>query len=98
MLYTKILVNEVKDNSRLFSISGGLHNAFEEECQIVASKLAALIKKNVPTYLLGEWKFANMLANMPVLDSVLESLIEQGILVPPVDGIGAEGCWISVMK
>ena len=98
MLYTKILVNEVKDNSRLFNISGGLHNAFEEECQIVAAKLAALIKKSIPTYLLGEWKFANILANMPVLDSVVESLIEQGILIPPKDGIGAEGCWMSVMK
>ncbi len=98
MLYTKILVNETKDNSHLFRISDGLYNAFEEECQIVASKLAALIRKNVPTCLLGEWKFANMLANMPVLDGVVESLIEQGILIPPEDGIGAEGCWMSVMK
>lgn len=98
MLYTKILVNSVQDNNRLFDISKGLHQAFEEECQIVAAKLATLIKKNVPSHLLGEWKFANSLANMPVLDSVVESLIEQGILIPPEDGIGAEGCWMSVMK
>ena len=98
MLYTKILVNEAKDNSCLFRISDGLYNAFEKECQIVADKLAFLIKKNVPSHLLSEWKFANILANMPVLDSVVESLIEQGILIPPKDGIGAEGCWMSVMK
>ncbi len=98
ILYTKILVNEAKDNSCLFRINDGLYNAFEEECQIVADKLASLIKKNVPNHLLSEWRFANQLANMPVLDSVVESLIEQGILIPPEDGIGAEGCWMSVMK
>ncbi len=98
MLYTKILVNEAEDNKRLFNITNGLSNAFQEECQIVAGKLASLIKKSIPNYLLGEWKFANLLANMPVLDSVVESLIEQGILIPPEDGIGAEGCWMSVMK
>ncbi len=98
MLYTKILVNEAEDNKRLFNITNGLSNAFEEECQIVADKLASLIRKNVPHHLLGEWRFANRLANMPVLDSVVESLIEQGILIPPEDGIGAEGCWMSVMK
>lgn len=98
MLYTKILVNSVQDNNRLFDISNGLHQAFKEECQIIAEKLATLIKKNVPSHLLGEWKFANNLANMPVLDSVVESLIQQGILIPPEDGIGAEGCWMSVMK
>ena len=98
ILYTKILVNEAEDNKRLFNITNGLSNAFEEECQIVADKLASLIRKNVPHHLLGEWRFANRLANMPVLDSVVEALIEQGILIPPDDGIGAEGCWMSVMK
>lgn len=98
MLYTKILVNEAEDNKRLFNITNGLSNAFEEECQIVADKLASLIKKNVPNHLLSEWRFANRLANMPVLDSVVEVLIEQGILIPPEDGIGAEGCWMSVKK
>lgn len=98
MLYTKILVHGTENHRQLFNITGKLHNAFENECQIVAAKLAALIKKSIPTYLLGEWKLANKLANMPVLDSVVEALIEQEILIPPMDGIGAEGCWMSVMK
>ena len=42
--------------------------------------------------------FANVLANAPVLDAVVECLIEKGILIPPEDGIGAEGCWMSVEK
>ena len=99
MLYTKILVNAMQDRDRLFDISNGLCKGFfEEDAQIVAEKIAALIKKVIPDYLFGEWRFANILANMPVLDSVVEVLIEKGILTPPEDGIGAEGCWMSVMK
>lgn len=99
MLYTKILVSSMQDMDRLFDISKGLRKGFfEEEAQIVAEKVTALIKKAVPEYLLGEWWLANSLANMPVLDAVVEVLIEKGILTPPEDGIGAEGCWMSVMK
>ena len=98
-LYTKILVSSLKDRDRVFDISNGLCKGFfEEGAQVVAEKIAALIKKVVPDYLLGEWRLANCLANMPVLDSVVEVLIEKGILSPPEDGIGAEGCWMSVMK
>lgn len=99
MLYTKILVSAIQDMGRLFDISNGLYNGFfEEDAQVVAEKIAALIKKVVPDYLLGEWRFVNRLANMSVLDSVVEILIEKGILTPPEDGIGAEGCWMSVAK
>lgn len=40
----------------------------------------------------------NTLANSPVLDTVVEDLIAKGILVPPEDGIGAEGCWMNLLK
>ena len=33
-----------------------------------------------------------------LLDAVVECLIEKGVLTPPADGIGAEGCWMSVEK
>ncbi len=99
VLYTKILVSPMQDMNRLFDISQGLSKGvFEEDAQTVAEKIAALIQKVVPSYLLGEWRFANTLANMPVLDSLVEVLIEKGILIPPENGIGAEGCWMSVMK
>ncbi|MBR3751003.1 MAG: hypothetical protein IKK58_04450 [Clostridia bacterium] len=64
--------------------------------EIVAAKIAELIKSSVPDHLLGEWSFANTLASLPVLDAVVERLIEKGVLTPPEDGIGAEGCWMSV--
>lgn len=99
VLYTKILVNAWQDEGRLFDISLGLTKGyFEEDAQAVAEKLAALIRKVVPDYLLNEWRFANGLAELSVLDSVVEVLIEKGILIPPEDGIGAEGCWMSVLK
>jgi len=104
MLYTKVLVNALIDNytlleKDLFKISNGLRcGYFDTDAEIVAEKIAELIKKSIPDYLLGEWKFANVLANAPVLDAVVECLIEKGVLTPPEDGIGAEGCWMSVEK
>lgn len=99
MLYTKILVNSISDSESLFKISKGLRNGyFNAEAEIVAENIAELIKKSIPEYLHGEWKLANNLANMPILDAVVEVLIEKGVLTPPENGIGAEGCWMSVMK
>lgn len=99
MLYTKILVSLISDSDRLFELSAILREGFfEKEAKIVAEKIATLIKKEVPEYLLGEWRFANSIANMPVLDTIVEALIERGILTPPDNGIGAEGCWMSIAK
>jgi len=99
MLYTKILVNALSDRNRLFDISDALRNGyFDAEAEIVAAKVAELIKKSVPDYLLGEWRLANDLASLPILDAVVECLIEKGVLTPPEDGIGAEGCWMCVEK
>ena len=99
MLYTKILVSPVTHKNNLFDISDALQDGyFESDAEIVASKVAELIKKSVPDYLIGEWRFANILACMPILDAVVECLIEKGVLTPPVDGVGAEGCWMSVER
>ena len=99
ILYTKILVNAFSDRDRLFDISKALQNGyFDADAEIVAAKVAELIKKSVPDYLLGEWRLANSLASLPIFDAVVECLIEKGVLTPPEDGIGAEGCWMSVEK
>ena len=104
MLYTKVLVNALTDNFKmlekdLFKISNGLSDGyFDADAEIVAERIAELIKKSLPDHLLGEWRFANALANSPVLDAVVECLIEKGVLTPPENGIGAEGFWMSVEK
>lgn len=97
MLYTKVLVCSFADESKLFDISNALQDGyFDTDAEILADKIAALIKESVPNHLLGEWRFANMLASMPILDAVVECLIEKGVLTPPENGIGAEGCWMCV--
>lgn len=97
-LYTKILVCPMEEDHRLFEVSERLEGCFEEEAREVADRLAVLILKTVPKHLLGEWEFANALAGMQSVNLVENALIEQGILTPPGDGIGAEGCWMSVCK
>ncbi|MBE6570059.1 MAG: RNA polymerase sigma factor [Ruminococcaceae bacterium] len=98
-LYTKILVSKMEDRDSLFSVTDRLNSGyFEKESLQIAEKLAALIRKNIPDYLLGEWEFANTIASLPMIDVLLETLIEKGLLVPPENGIGAEGCWMIVQK
>ncbi len=97
MLYTKPLVHNLKDSDKLFSVTNELQNGtFDSIAQAAAEKLARFIKKTVPEHLMGEWGFANDLADLPVLDSIVEDLIEKNILIPPQDGIGAEGTWIGI--
>ena len=99
ILYTKILVNNVSDSNHLYEISRELaKDYFDESARKVAADIAKLISDHVPEHLLGEWRFANDLADMPVLDSLVDILIDKGMLIPPKDGFGAEGCWMSVGK
>lgn len=98
-LFTKILVSGFSEKSRLFDISNRLRKGyFDAEAELAAGKIAELIRRAVPDYLLGEWEFANELAGLPILDAVVGSLIEKGVMTPPENGLGAEGCWLSVEK
>ena len=98
-LYTKILVHDKKDGSRLFSTTIKLENGyFDGAAESIAKEIAALIKDSLPDYLIGEWRYANRLAGLPMWDALVEALIERGILTPPADGIGAEGCWMEIEK
>ena len=99
MLYTKILISDMKDRHKLFAISSSLtENILAEEADAAAEKMNDLIRSVVPDYLISEWVFINDLAENLVIDSLTKALIEKGILTPPEDRIGAEGCWMSVMR
>lgn len=98
-LYTKILVSDKKDEDRLYSVSYQLSGGdYEANAELTAGRIADLTRKVLPDYLLSEWRFVNALARLPLIDSVADYLINKGILTPPEDGVGAEGCWMSVRK
>lgn len=99
MLYTKILACLQKDRIRLFHITEGLVDGCLKECaETVAEKLSRLIRRFLPGHLLGEWKRVNDLACMPMQHALMEACVERGILTPPENGIGAEGCWMTVER
>lgn len=98
-LYTKILVNDFSSNDQLFSITQQLQNGyFDKDAEKVAQRIAELIKKKLPDYLQNEWNFANGIASLPLIDLIVENMIARGILIPPENKLGAEGCWLSVQK
>lgn len=81
-----------------FKFPGRYSKPFPKEAEMLAEKLSGMIRRIVPSYLLPEWSFVNTMANLPVLDAVVEDWIAKGTLVPPEDGIGAEGCWMNLSK
>lgn len=98
-LYTKILTIAAEDRERMFAVSNGLYN----DCLIkfavpTAQKMSELIREIVPEHLMGEWRFVNTIASLPVLDTLVEVLIEKGMLTPPENPLGAEGCWMTIHK
>ena len=98
-LYTKILVHDGKDSDRLFAVTRNLTSEIlTKEAEAIAEKMEKLIRKNVPEYLHSEWSFANELASSPIHDALVEALIGRGLLTPPENRLGAEGCWMSVEK
>lgn len=99
MLYTKILVHDHQDGENLYAITERLQSGYFDKAALsIADQLATLIKDALPDYMMGEWRYANTLASLPMVDALVEALIARGILTPPKDGIGAEGCWMEVEK
>ncbi|HJD23796.1 MAG TPA: sigma-70 family RNA polymerase sigma factor, partial [Firmicutes bacterium] len=93
-LYTKILVS--RDGDDLFAVSAQLDGPFRPEAEQVAAAVAQRIREDVPAHLIGDRRYFNALASLPVLDSLVEALIGKGLLTPPQDGLGAEGCWMTL--
>ncbi|MBP3568053.1 MAG: RNA polymerase sigma factor [Lachnospiraceae bacterium] len=98
MLYTKILVCSYDDWMNLTKLNDGLIKEYQPEVELIAKEMAELIRKYVPEHILGDYRFANSLAGMPILDALIDALIDKGLMRAPENGIGAEGCWLALKK
>ena len=98
-MITKILVHDWEDGDKLFAVSDRLASGyFDKAAEAIAQSIAELIRATLPEYLMNEWRHANRLASLPMVDALAEALIERGILTAPVDGIGAEVCFMEIEK
>ncbi|MBO5898517.1 MAG: sigma-70 family RNA polymerase sigma factor [Clostridia bacterium] len=93
-LYTKILTIRSEDSPAWETLGNELYDRFAAQAEEVAGEIAPLIRRILPEHLLPEYRLANSLAALPILDTLVESLIERGLLTPPENGVGAEGCWM----
>lgn len=98
MLYTKFLCEPMDDENSPTKANMGLFAEITPICHEIAKELSALLRRIIPAHLLGEYPFANMLAGIPVNDSIIETLIAKGLLTAPENGVGAEGMWMQIEK
>ncbi len=98
MLYTKILTSLAKDQANFMDVDNGISEYFIDEAKEVARKISECIHKYVPEHLLCDYPLANMLAAIPIIDLVVDNLIDEGLLIAPENGIGAEGCSMWLLK
>lgn len=95
-LYTKVLAIREKDSGAYDALSDAVEAVYEADAKMVAERLAAFINKHIPARLLEQWYWVCRLAHIPLQSVVMDALVENGYLIPPNDGIGAEGCLIMV--
>lgn len=98
MLYTKILTSSAQAQASFMDIDNGISEYFIDEAKEVARKISECIRKYVPAHLLCDYPLANMLAATPIIDLVVDNLIDEGLLTAPENGIGAEGCSMWLLK
>lgn len=67
-----------------------------DEAEKTAGEMADFICRALPRHLIGEYLFVNALAAQPVINGLADHLISDGLLIPPPNGVGAEGIWMSI--
>ena len=97
-LYTRILVMKKKDAERVFQIDHDLRDKLRPLAETVAEQTAAWLRSVLPAHLLCEYHRVRYLASGGVVHAVLADLCQNCLLEIPEDGIGAEGCWMTVEK
>lgn len=100
MLYTKYLVYPMADYEKdaTFVINRDLGDTLAPVTDAIADELSDLFRRILPPHLLCEYRFANYLAAIPLADSLIEAMLENGMLRAPENGRGAEGMWMAVLK
>ena len=95
-LYTKILAFTPEQ----YKAYSGIVNAvcFDDVAKDIATALADALLRILPKRLLSEWKIAATLAASACTDALETSLVVGGILTPPENGVGAEGCCMIVTE
>lgn len=98
MLYTKILVMTEKDRKSLYLLDSPLRERLQPLAEQVAEQTAAWLRRSLPEHLLPEYLKVSTLASAGVFDAVFHHLLDCGLIELPENGLGAEGCWMTVEK
>lgn len=97
-LYTKIITYRKQDANTVRRIPADVIMSIREAWEGIADEIATFARKNLPAHLLGEYRYVNELASLPVFTKLVETLMGRGLLTLPENQLGAEGCWMVVKK
>ena len=97
-LYTKFLVTEGAYGDGARAVSNRFGDELAAEAEQVAAEIAAFIRKNIPAHLLEDYRLVNYLSESLLIGTLIDALIEEGLMTPPENGVGAEGIWMNVTK
>jgi len=97
-VFTKILTATAQAQRNIWEIDNEISKYFSDEAKIVAKQTAECIRKYVPQHLLCDYPLANMLGAIPIIDLVVDNMINEGLLKLPENEFGAEGCSMWLCK
>lgn len=100
IFYTKMLVMDVgsiDSEDELFRIRKKCFVKADDIIKETADKLGEVLKELVLPYLTEEYRYANMLASLPLIDGVYNELINKSYITPAENKTGAQGIWMFVM-
>ncbi|MBQ8578297.1 MAG: hypothetical protein IJ449_10105 [Clostridia bacterium] len=86
------------EKDEIFFINRDLGDTLAPVTDAIADELSDLFRRILPPHLLCEYRFANYLSAIPLADSLIEAMLENGMLRAPENGRGAEGMWMAVLK
>lgn len=98
MLFPKILVLNAEHEKDFYKLSTDFTFEVLDLADIIADKLANMIKKILPSHLINEYPMFSMAASIRILHNTIEKCIETGILNIPEKSSCAEGAWMIVTK
>ncbi|WP_170936492.1 RNA polymerase sigma factor [Paenibacillus aquistagni] len=95
-LYPNILVIDAKDEDAFYALSTEFTDSIDDLLEPFADAIHAMIKTYVPRHLIHDYPLFVLQTTCGLINDVIESCMEKGVLSTPASSYGSEGIWMIV--